>query len=355
MVVFVAGGITRGDEAEDVDMARTVPLIRAATLAPFLRWMRSHGVSIEPVLVEAGLGPLALADPDRPIPLIGAAAFIAALARRAGPDVACRVIDGASVQDLGPIGAIALAARTPHEGLVRVSAHMALHCSHETTTVAARPDGILVRDVFTMPFDPVTLHMVHQYFAALVGAFIATTGAQGQLLSRVEIVPHPVFGLEHLRSWFGPGLVASAGRGVALFIDATVAERRIPTGDRRPRSVDLARCLSSLRGDGSLAASARILIAGLLEDGEARIEDVARAALMSRRTLQRRLAEEGVSYSGLVEDLRREAALLEIETGRLPFSAISASLGYSNQSALTRAVRRWTGAAPRQVRHAGER
>jgi AraC-like DNA-binding protein len=332
-------------------MSRTVPLIRAATLAPFLHWMRAHGVSIEPVLTEAGLGPLAVADPDRPVPVIGVAAVITALARRVGPDIACRVVDAASVRDLGPIGAIALAARTPHEGLQRVSAHMALHCSHETTTLAAHPGGVLVRDVFKIPFDPVTLHMVHQYFAALIGSLCAMTGARGPMLSRIEIAPHPEFGLEHLQGWFGPGLVASTSRGVALFIDASVAERRMLPGERRPASVDAARSLMSLRGDGSLAAAARMLIAGQLEDRNVSIEDLAGAALMSRRTLQRRLADEGVSFSGLVEELRREAALRDIAGGDLRFSAIAASLGYGKQSALTRAVRRWTGAAPRQFRN----
>jgi AraC-like DNA-binding protein len=331
-------------------MSHTIPLIRAATLAPFLGWMRAQGVPVEPVLAEAGLGPLALADPERPIPLIGVAAFITALARRTGPDVACRVVDAASVRDLGPIGAIALAARTPHEGLVRVSAHMALHCSHETTTLIAQRGGVLVRDVFTIPFDPVTLHMVHQYFAALIGSLCAMTGARGPVLSRVEIAPHPEFGLEHLRAWFGPGLAASASRGLALFIAAEVAEHRMSPGHRGPAPADAARSLISLRGDGSLAASVRMLIAGLLEDGDVRIEDVAEAALMTRRTLQRRLADEGVSYSGLVGELRREAALRDIEGGQLPFSAIAASLGYGNQSALTRAVRRWTGAPPRALR-----
>ncbi len=331
-------------------MSNTVPLIRAAALAPFLRWMQGHGVPIEPVLAEARLGPLSVADPDRPVPLIGVAAFVTALARQTGPDIACRVVGAASVRDLGPIGAIALASRTPLEGLLRVSAQMALHCSHETTTVAARPGGVVVRDVFTIPFDPVTLHMVHQYFAALIASFVAMTGGRGPALSRAEIAPHPQFGLEHLRRWFGPGLVASGTRFVTLHIDASVAERRMSPGDREPASVDAARSLISLRGDGSLAASARLLIAGMLEDGEARIENVAEAALMTRRTLQRRLADEGVSYSGLVGELRREAALRDIAGGNLPFSAIAASLGYGKQSALTRAVRRWTGAPPRALR-----
>jgi AraC-like DNA-binding protein len=347
MVLLLSGGVGR---AGCINMSKTIPLIRAATLAPFLRWMREHGVPIEPLLADAGLGPLAAADPVRPIPVIGVADFITALARRTGPDIACRVVGAASVRDLGPIGAIALAARTPHESLVRVSAHMALHCSHETTTLAARPGGVLVRNVFTIPFDPVTLHMVHQYFAALIGSLCAMTGARGPVMSRVEIAPHPEFGLEHLHGWFGSGLVASASRGMALFIDAAVAERRMCPGDRGPAEFHAAQSLISLRGDGSLAASARLLIAGLLEDGEVRIEDVAEAALMTRRTLQRRLADEGVSYSGLVEELRRAAALRDIAGGQLSFSEISASLGYGKQSALTRAVRRWWGAPPRALR-----
>jgi AraC-like DNA-binding protein len=67
------------------------------------------------------------------------------------------------------------------------------------------------------------------------------------------------------------------------------------------------------------------------------------------RTLQRRLAAEGTSFSALVEGVRREAALTGI-AGPASMADLSAQIGYANQSSLTRAVRRWTGAPPVALR-----
>ena len=80
------------------------------------------------------------------------------------------------------------------------------------------------------------------------------------------------------------------------------------------------------------------------------IERLAVSAGMSQRTLQRRLAEENTSFSDLLEAARQDLALAEISAGRGPLTAVSDNLGYSQQSSLTRAVRRWTGRTPKAVR-----
>lgn len=92
-------------------------------------------------------------------------------------------------------------------------------------------------------------------------------------------------------------------------------------------------------------------VAALLAEGLPTVGALAARMECSVRTLQRRLMRQGTSFSALLEDVRRERALQGLGDRTLPLGALSASLGYSRQSALTRAVRRWTGAAPRQLRH----
>jgi AraC-like DNA-binding protein len=102
--------------------------------------------------------------------------------------------------------------------------------------------------------------------------------------------------------------------------------------------------------DGTMAGSASFLLKAMLHDGIPTIERLSECADMSLRTLQRRFAEEGTSFSELVEDVRRTAAMEALSRSDIAIGDVAANVGYSRQSSLTRAVRRWTGAPPIALR-----
>jgi AraC-like DNA-binding protein len=102
--------------------------------------------------------------------------------------------------------------------------------------------------------------------------------------------------------------------------------------------------------DGTIAGSASFLLKAMLHDGMPTIERLSECADMSMRTLQRRFAEEGTSFSDLVEEVRRAAAMEALSRTGTAIGDVSANVGYSRQSSLTRAVRRWTGAPPIALR-----
>ena len=77
---------------------------------------------------------------------------------------------------------------------------------------------------------------------------------------------------------------------------------------------------------------------------------LARALGMSERTLARRLAEDGLTPAGLVDDLRRRLADRYLAARGFPLGRITYLLGYSDLSAFTRAFRRWTGRTPSEWR-----
>jgi len=87
-----------------------------------------------------------------------------------------------------------------------------------------------------------------------------------------------------------------------------------------------------------------------LASGESPEEDIAKDLHMSRRTLQRKLAEAALTYQQLVDDTRRDLALRYIEDPGKSITEVTFLLGFSGQSAFTRAFRRWTGKAPTEYR-----
>ena len=88
----------------------------------------------------------------------------------------------------------------------------------------------------------------------------------------------------------------------------------------------------------------------LLPTGQCSAEAIADELAMHPRTLQRRLATEGVRCQDVIDRERRAQAARYLAEPGLHLSQIAGLLGYSEQSALNRSCRRWFGKTPRQYR-----
>ncbi len=74
------------------------------------------------------------------------------------------------------------------------------------------------------------------------------------------------------------------------------------------------------------------------------------AATCSPRQLQQRLSDQGMSFKDLIEEIRREKALRLLRDSTMAISDIAQACGYTEVSPFHRAVRRWSGLTPVQVR-----
>ena len=118
----------------------------------------------------------------------------------------------------------------------------------------------------------------------------------------------------------------SADAALAQVLDRYVRERieRAPTED-------------------DFATLVRSTIRRAVGSGDLGAEHAARSLGVSTRTLHRRLREQRTTYQRLLNDVRRDAALVHLEEGRLSLGEIAFVLGYSEPSAFHRAFKRWTG------------
>lgn len=103
----------------------------------------------------------------------------------------------------------------------------------------------------------------------------------------------------------------------------------------------------------ALELAIRSRLRDALADRGADAHRVARLMGMSVRTLQRRLASSGRSWSDVVESFRRDEAA-RLLAGTTPLVEIAARLGYREQTSFTRAFRRWTGQTPAQWRRSAD-
>ncbi|MET0285207.1 MAG: AraC family transcriptional regulator [Polyangiales bacterium] len=80
------------------------------------------------------------------------------------------------------------------------------------------------------------------------------------------------------------------------------------------------------------------------------IVDAAQLMGMSTRSLRRRMTEEDVSYSDVVDGVQRERAMSLIERPELPLKAVASETGFQSMSGFQRAFQRWTGQSPGRSR-----
>jgi AraC-like DNA-binding protein len=134
--------------------------------------------------------------------------------------------------------------------------------------------------------------------------------------------------------------------------DAAVLSFPIITADPVALQLMLAQCERELDAVHSGAGFAHRVRSLITDDDEnfGSVEQIAAHFGLSQRTLRRRLAAEGVSFSALVDDGRRDKALRLLRSSRLSVEDLARRLGYATASSFVRAFHRWTGETPVQYR-----
>lgn len=163
--------------------------------------------------------------------------------------------------------------------------------------------------------------------------------------------PRPQDNKDHERA-FGAPVYFSLPRNALLF-RPEILTAPMPNGDSKLMAM-MEMCLEQLAGGTdkcvSIVDRVKTVIRAKLPGGYPSLGDLATALRITPAAIQRELAQDGLIYKDLIEMTRRELALAYLKQRHLPFSEIALLLGYSELSAFSRAVRRWTGQSPRSCR-----
>ena len=113
---------------------------------------------------------------------------------------------------------------------------------------------------------------------------------------------------------------------------------------------DLRRRLSELDAT-TTAERVRAVLLELLPDNEATIERTAGHLGLSKRTLQRRLEDEGENFRALVNSTRESLARHYLGNTTMSGAEIAFLLGFEDPNSFYRAFQDWTGQTPHSARH----
>jgi AraC-like DNA-binding protein len=85
------------------------------------------------------------------------------------------------------------------------------------------------------------------------------------------------------------------------------------------------------------------LLMPILHTGEASMAMVAHKMGVNRRTLHRKLKEEGVTFEKLLDELRHKLAVDYLAGREVSVSETAYLVGFADPTSFSRAFKRWTG------------
>jgi len=289
-------------------------------------------------------------SPLDPIPLLNGLAVLGDLSKIHGPDVGVSIVDQATVLELGMIGGVALGARTPSEAVQRVAFALPVHSTHEHLRIDRSQGCLRITHGFHLPVAADTQHAMQVLFCSIMQQLCRFTGMKPPLFSRIEAIPHPDHGLDAFTRHFDAEIAAARLPVLSLWINENVANNPFRVVARDRAATTDFRKIPPLSDDLTLAKTVRAVVNVMLHDGTPSIERVAHAGRMSVRTLQRRLGEEGTSFTEELDRERRKVALRLLGDSDADLADLTLRLGYSAPSAMSRAIRRLTGSSPSGIR-----
>ncbi|WP_226668457.1 AraC family transcriptional regulator [Microbulbifer aggregans] len=92
------------------------------------------------------------------------------------------------------------------------------------------------------------------------------------------------------------------------------------------------------------------LLRNFLPNGKVTIDFVADYMMVSSRSLQRMLMEEGTSFQTLLNETRQAVATRYLKESSMSLTQLSGLLGYADLASFSKAFQRWFGMSPRQWR-----
>ena len=317
----------------------------------FVRLVEMYGIDARALIREAGVDPAALRDPSARIP----STFWDTVGARVAtlipdPAFALRAARCWHPSNLGALGHAWLASSTLRTGLQRLERYSRILGEKAEIKITNTREGL--RFVYDhRRRDPVLRAIGSDFAMSLVLDMCRMNYGASLRPMEVRLSRSKPTDIEPYRHFYGCPIHFEASED-SFLLSARVADEPLHTANRQLAGTFdtiLTAQLAALNKD-SIPARCKSSVLEQLTSGEASEENMARQLHMSRRTLQRKLAESNTTYQKLVDDTRRDLALRYMEDAGKSITDVTFLLGFSGQSAFTRAFRRWTGMSPTTYR-----
>ena len=336
------------------DGSISVLILRALLVGAAASGIDARRLGEQAALPSGSLDPALLADPDARVP-----GHVALRLWEALPKLSQRETFGLWLSEL--VGAAPLTAAawfissspTIGEGLERAIRFQRLLHDQAASELSRGPQGMTYLHRIGDATFRAPRHAIEFGFAQLVHLVRRATG-QPITPAWVEFQHAAPSDRSHHARLFGPEIRFNSSSD-RLHFDQKTCELPSLVADPALGELVMAHAralLARLPEDRSVAAQVRRALAAELPGKLLGVDAVAASLSLSKRTLQRRLRDEGTSFDEIADELRRHLSERYLGEQRFSVQETAFLLGYSDVSAFHRAFSRWTGRSPARFREA---
>jgi AraC-like DNA-binding protein len=277
--------------------------MRVAVLSRYVRYAETVGAPVERLLRHAGIPDVLLGNPMALVPQESATRFIDLACRCLGTEhLGVQVSLALKLDDLGPYGEMLYGALTWHEYLRKGIGFYNAMVTGQRIWLSEHGEELRF-NVANLSQTGLTAHQTEM--ETLVPSLerckeVAVTDWSPR---EIRIGYRTRTALPDVELFDGSRIVSGAGETYFTFPRALL-KRRFPDVGDRGQATGNSGCGLDHPLPGDLGGLVRVQIESFLRQGTYQVDAIAESLAMSKRSLQRLLAEQGLSYSQMLAEAR---------------------------------------------------
>ena len=328
-------------------------LVRAASLTNYSEVARAGGLDPVRMLLDAGLSPNILREPDLMIPVERVGQLLQASATLSGNEsFGLCMAESRLLSNLGAVGMLIRDQTTLRDSLDVLVRYQVLLNGSLSLMIEESAGVVVLREQFKAgnPQQP-TRQRIELALGGMLRLLRQFLGADWQPRRVCFEHPAPRDVSVHHRI-FGPCVEFDSDFN-CIVCAKTDLDARNPSAD--PAMARYAQQLLDASAEPqrpTVLEDVRRTILLLLPSGRCTIEQVAEHLGVACRTVQRGLAEQGQTFSSMVNEIRKELAVRHVLQSDRPLTEVAMLLGFSAPSALSRWYQAQFGCSAKESRAA---
>jgi len=315
---------------------------RSASLTHFAEIAAKCGLDAPALAAEVNLPRRCLDDPDLLVPTQTVVRLLELAATRGNePAFGLRMAESRRLSNLGPLGLLVRDEPTLRHALEALVRHIHMHSETLVVGVEQMGDAVAIRVEIAAEDGQPVRQAIEMALGSTYRVLSVFLGAGWRPRQVCFVHDAPASTTVHRRV-FGP--VVGFGQE---FNGIVCSAADLDT----PMMARYAHKLLEQHPSKKASASNRVrqLIVLLLPRGHCRAEVVGQHLGVDRRTVARRLAQEGTTFNALVDGVRRDLLSRYLKDGARPLAEVSTLLGFSGPSAFAQWHKKQFGVAARTL------